>query len=128
MTEPVETKESLLPRLSVRRPISVLMIFCALLLVGAIAYIKLPITLFPSGFDPPFLWVWVSYRTSNPTEIEEQITRPLEQPFDDERWADEIRSGATPPPPPWTISYRQTMTERGLQRSSEREKSSRELR
>lgn len=72
-------KESFLPKLSVRRPISVLMIFSALLLVGIIAYIKLPITLLPYGFDPPFLWVWVSYRTSNPTEIEEQIARPLEE-------------------------------------------------
>ncbi|MFH1861800.1 MAG: efflux RND transporter permease subunit, partial [bacterium] len=72
-------RESLLPRLSVKRPISVLMFFCAILVVGAIAYIKLPISLFPAGFDPPFLWVWVSYRTSNPAEIEEQITRPVEE-------------------------------------------------
>ena len=92
MTEPVETRESLLPRLSIRRPITVLMIFCALLLVGAIAYVKLPITLFPSGFDPPFLWVWVSYRTSNPTEIEEQITRPLEQQFRTVRHLNEVHS------------------------------------
>ncbi|MBU0518302.1 efflux RND transporter permease subunit [bacterium] len=72
-------REAFLPRLSVRRPISILMIFCALLLVGAIAYVKLPIPLMPSGFDPPFLYVWVSYRYSNPAEIEEQITRPFEE-------------------------------------------------
>jgi len=79
MVENDSHKEAILPRLSVRRPVSILMIFCALLLVGAIAYIKLPITLMPSGFDPPFLWVWVSYRYSNPAEIEEQITRPFEE-------------------------------------------------
>ena len=72
-------RESLFPRLSVRRPVTILMIFCAILGVGAISYYKLPIALFPAGFDPPFLWVWVSYRTSNPAEVEAQITRPLEE-------------------------------------------------
>lgn len=81
MTDPVPIKESFFPRLSVRRPVSILMLFCAVLMVGAIAYIKLPISLFPAGFDPPFLWVWMSYRSSNPSEVEEQITRPLEQQF-----------------------------------------------
>ena len=71
MSDPVQKREAFLPRLSVRRPVSVFMIFCALLLVGAIACVKLPITLMPSGFDPPFLWVWVSYRYANPAEIEE---------------------------------------------------------
>ena len=57
------------------------MLLTVILLVGAIAYIKLPISLFPAGFDPPFLYVWVSYRSSNPSEVEEQIARPLEQQF-----------------------------------------------
>lgn len=74
-------RESALPKFSVRRPVSIMMIFCAILLVGALAYIKLPISLFPAGFDPPFLWVWVSYRSSNPSEVEEQIARPMEQQF-----------------------------------------------
>ncbi len=92
MTEPTKTKSSLLPRLSVQRPVSILMIFCAILMVGAISYVKLPITLMPSGFDPPFLFVWVTYRTSNPAEIEEQITRPLEQQLRTVRHLEEVYS------------------------------------
>ncbi|RJP77271.1 MAG: efflux RND transporter permease subunit [Candidatus Zixiibacteriota bacterium] len=78
MTIPPD-KGSLIPRLSVTRPISVLMIALAVLAVGAIAYSRLPVSLLPGGFDPPYLWVWVSYRTSNPAEVEEQITRPMEE-------------------------------------------------
>ncbi|TKJ40456.1 hypothetical protein CEE37_09075 [candidate division LCP-89 bacterium B3_LCP] len=92
MKEPSQNRESFLPRLSVRRPVSILMIFCAVLMVGAISYHKLPISLFPAGFDPPFLWVWVSYRTSNPSEVEEQITRPMEQQFRTVRHLEEIYS------------------------------------
>ncbi len=90
MTKATSKKESFLPRLSVRRPISVLMIFCAILMVGGISYYKLPITLMPSGFDPPFLFVWVSYRTSNPAEIEKQITIPMEQQLRTVRNLDEV--------------------------------------
>ncbi len=55
------------------------MIFLALLVVGYISYTTIPVELFPQGFVPPFLGVWISYRGSNPKEIEDQITRPAEE-------------------------------------------------
>jgi HAE1 family hydrophobic/amphiphilic exporter-1 len=72
-------RDSLFPRLSVSRPVTVTMIFVALLVVGAIAYMRIPIKLLPSGFVPPFLGIWTSYPNANPSEIEEKIARPLEE-------------------------------------------------
>ncbi len=70
---------SFLPRLSISRPVTVTMAFLALLVVGTIAYYRIPIKLLPSGFTPPFLGIWVDYRNSSPAEIEDKIARPLEE-------------------------------------------------
>lgn len=70
---------SLLPRFSVRRPVTVLMIFTALLVVGYIAYTKIPMEMMPTGYQPPFMGVFVPYPNATPEEIESQITRPVEE-------------------------------------------------
>jgi len=75
----MNNNDSLLPRLSVKRPITVLMIFLALLVVGGISYFQIPVELFPEGFTPPFLGVWASYRGANPKENEDLIARPAEE-------------------------------------------------
>ena len=72
-------RHSLLPKFSVQRPITVLMIFLATLVVGAVAYFDVPIELFPRGFVFPALGVWVPYNNANPSEVEEQIARPVEE-------------------------------------------------
>ena len=77
----MKNKDALLPRLSVKRPVTVLMIFLALLVVGSISYIQIPVELMPVGFSPPFLGVWVSYRGANPKENEDLIARPAEEFF-----------------------------------------------
>ena len=33
----------------------------------------------PSGFENPYLWVWIPYPNANPQEVEEQIARPVEE-------------------------------------------------
>jgi HAE1 family hydrophobic/amphiphilic exporter-1 len=70
---------SFLPRLSVRRPVTVVMIFVALLVVGFIAYTRIPLEMMPQGYDLPFMGVYVPYPNASPEEIEDQITRPIEQ-------------------------------------------------
>ncbi|MBC8204310.1 MAG: efflux RND transporter permease subunit [FCB group bacterium] len=85
-------QEALLPSLSIRRPVSVLMIFLALLVVGYISYTMIPVELFPEGFIPPFLGVWISYRGANPKEIEDQIVRPAEEYLRTVRGIEEINS------------------------------------
>lgn len=72
-------RHSLLPKFSVQRPITVLMIFLATIVVGAVAYLDVPIELFPRGFVFPALGVWVPYNNANPSEVEEQIARPVEE-------------------------------------------------
>ena len=84
--------EAFLPRLSVKRPITVLMIFLALLVTGLISYVMIPVELFPEGFDPPFLGIWVNYRSSNPKENEDQLARPAEELFRTVKNIQEINS------------------------------------
>jgi len=72
-------KKSFLPSLSVNRPITVIMALTAVLVVGIIAYHKITLELFPPGFTPPFLSINVPYRNANPLEVEERITRPIEE-------------------------------------------------
>ncbi|MBD3224717.1 MAG: hypothetical protein GF313_08305, partial [Caldithrix sp.] len=73
------TNISPLPRLALNRPITSLMALLALLVVGFIAYTQMSVDLFPSGFEPPFLGVWVPYPNANPEEVEEFIARPVEE-------------------------------------------------
>ena len=84
--------EAFLPSLSVKRPVSVLMIFLALLVTGIISYTMIPVELFPEGFSPPFLGIRVTYRSSNPKENEDQVARPAEELFRTVRGIKEINS------------------------------------
>ena len=72
-------KGSFLPRLGVQRPVTTIVTFFAVIVVGMIAYQQIPIELLPSGFNPPFMGVWIPYRNANPREVEEQIARPVEE-------------------------------------------------
>lgn len=72
-------ESSLLPKLALTRPITVLMNLLALLVVGFIAYTQISIDLMPEGFSPPFLGVWVPYPNANPEEVEQFIARPVEE-------------------------------------------------
>ncbi|KAA3615637.1 MAG: efflux RND transporter permease subunit [Calditrichaeota bacterium] len=75
----LEGKVSLLPKLSLTRPITVLMSLTALMVVGYIAYSSISVALMPTGFTPPFLGVWTPYPNANPEEVEQLIARPLEE-------------------------------------------------
>ena len=72
-------KPALLPHFSVNRPVTVIMGFIALLVVGYIAYSQIPLELFPSGYQNPWMGVWVPYRNTNPWEVEDRITKPVEE-------------------------------------------------
>ena len=50
-------KNALLPSLSVNRPITILMGLLTTLVLGAIAYLKVPIELFPSGMEMKRLYI-----------------------------------------------------------------------
>lgn len=86
---------SLLPRLSVGRPVTILMLALALLLLGAVAFFKLPVQMFPAGYDPAFMMVNVPYPGANPSETEEEIVRPLEDAFYTVRGVKEVNCRAS---------------------------------
>ena len=67
-----------LPRLAVRRPVTMSMISGVVVLLGAVALVRLPVDLMPD-VTYPSLTVVVTYPDVGPLEIEELITRPLEQ-------------------------------------------------
>jgi HAE1 family hydrophobic/amphiphilic exporter-1 len=68
----------MIPRLAYDRPITVLMGFVACLVVGIVAYVRIPVQMFPNGFSPPFLWGYVPYPNSTPLEVDESLVRPIE--------------------------------------------------
>jgi hydrophobic/amphiphilic exporter-1 (mainly G- bacteria), HAE1 family len=71
-------RESLLPKLSLRRPVTVVMAFIAVLIVGYIASSRIPLSLLPGGYEENWIGLWISYRGASPTEVEQQIARPVE--------------------------------------------------
>lgn len=77
----MNNRSSLLSSISVNRPVTITVCLIALLVMGAVAYSRIAVKMMPAGFDPPFLWLSVRYPGSNatPQEVEQQITRPLEE-------------------------------------------------
>lgn len=63
--------------LSLKRPVTTVMFFVSLFVIGALAAFRLPLELFPT-LDVPFLLVDVPYTGSTPAEVERTITRPVE--------------------------------------------------
>ncbi len=72
-------RDSWLPHFSIRRPVTTLMIFFSFILLGAMAVHRIPLQLLPDGFNPPFMWIWIPYQNSSPSEVEDKITKPLEE-------------------------------------------------
>ncbi len=67
-----------LPRLAVNRPVTTGMILVSILVLGGIAMAKLPRAYLPE-VDVPFIMVQVPYPNSNPSQVEKEITKPIEE-------------------------------------------------
>jgi len=67
-----------LPALSIRRPVTTLMILLSIMVVGGIAMNRLPLAFLPN-VDIPFIGITIPYPNSNPTQVEKQITKPVEE-------------------------------------------------
>jgi HAE1 family hydrophobic/amphiphilic exporter-1 len=78
-------------RFALRRPVTTLMTFIAISLIGAIATWLLPLELFPD-IRFPGLQVTIPYSGSTPEEVEELITRPAEEAIATLSGIKEIRS------------------------------------
>ena len=67
-----------IPRFAIHRPVTMFMISGVVVLLGAISLTRLPVDLMPE-FAPPVISVNVNYTGVGPLEMEELVTRPLEQ-------------------------------------------------
>jgi HAE1 family hydrophobic/amphiphilic exporter-1 len=63
---------------SIRRPVTITMLFVSLVAIGLLSARNLPLEFFPK-LDVPFVIVQVPYPGSTPAEIERDITRPVEE-------------------------------------------------
>ena len=67
-----------LAELSLKRPITIIMLFVSMTVIGLLAATRLPLEQFPA-IDAPFLFVQIPYPGSSPGEVERTITRPVEE-------------------------------------------------
>src|SRR4249919_1340174 len=64
--------------LSLRRPVSAVMFYISMVVIGLIAAVRLPLEQFPD-ISFPFVFVQMPYANSTPAEVERNITRPAEE-------------------------------------------------
>jgi hydrophobic/amphiphilic exporter-1 (mainly G- bacteria), HAE1 family len=67
-----------IPRLAIERPVTMFMISGVIILLGAISLTRLPVDLMPDT-QMPTISVRVNYAGVGPLEMEELVTRPIEQ-------------------------------------------------
>ena len=63
---------------SIKRPVTTIMFFVSLFVIGLIAAIRLPLEAFPD-VSPPFIMVQLPYSGSTPEEVERTVLRPVEE-------------------------------------------------
>lgn len=66
-----------LTTVSIKRPLFILMVILALLIMGGVAYTRLGADLYPS-VNLPYISVLVVYPGAGPEEVESKITKPVE--------------------------------------------------
>jgi hydrophobic/amphiphilic exporter-1 (mainly G- bacteria), HAE1 family len=62
---------------SVKRPVTTILIFVALMVMGIYSLTKLPVDLYPE-MELPFVVVYTTYPGASASDIESNVTRPLE--------------------------------------------------
>jgi len=80
-----------LSRFSVHRPIFTIMVILIVIILGGVSLSRLPIDLMPD-ITVPTLSVSTSYENASPEEVEELITRPMEEALSAVTGAEEISS------------------------------------
>ena len=80
-----------IPRLAIARPVTMFMLSFVVVLLGAISLTRLPVDLMPD-VSYPSITVRVGYTGVGPLEMEELITRPIEQAVSAVAGLDQINS------------------------------------
>jgi HAE1 family hydrophobic/amphiphilic exporter-1 len=85
-----EIRDNSIVHLSLVRPVTMLMVLLSFIVLGVVALVNIPVELIPSGFSPPFMQVEVPYANATAQDIEDRITRPLEQALSTTPGLDEL--------------------------------------
>lgn len=83
-----------LPEYSIRNPVTTLMVTLIAILLGAIAFVKLPVDLMPETVYPT-ISVRAQYPGVAPEEMENLVARPLEEAFSSAPGVERISSTST---------------------------------
>jgi HAE1 family hydrophobic/amphiphilic exporter-1 len=62
---------------SVKRPVTTILIFVGLMVMGIYSLTQLPVDLYPE-MELPFVVVYTNYPGASASDIESNVTRPLE--------------------------------------------------
>ncbi|HEX5755628.1 MAG TPA: efflux RND transporter permease subunit [Arenimonas sp.] len=73
-----KSKSWSLAEFSLRRPVTICMLFVSMLVIGLLAAFRLPLAFFPE-IDAPFLFIQLPYPGSTPEEVERTLVRPAEE-------------------------------------------------
>lgn len=76
---PSKSLSSHLAEFSLDRRVTVLVILLSIFVIGLIATLGIPRELFPRGYEPKFLRVYVPWRNAPAEEVLDKITQPLEE-------------------------------------------------
>ncbi len=66
-----------LPEIAIRRPVTTLMIIISLVVLGAVALLRLPLAFMPD-VQQPELFVQLPYENASPEQVERMVVRPVE--------------------------------------------------
>lgn len=66
-----------LPEISVRRPVATLMVFVGVIVIGSIVFMNLNIDLLPD-IEPPVITVLTAWPGASATDVEQRVTKPME--------------------------------------------------
>ncbi|MDR3601796.1 MAG: efflux RND transporter permease subunit [Desulfosporosinus sp.] len=80
--------------ISIRRPVTISMIMLVAILIGVIAMTGLPLELMPT-MDLPIASVSTSFPGATPSEVEQQVTKPIEEVLQSLSGVQEIDSTST---------------------------------
>jgi HAE1 family hydrophobic/amphiphilic exporter-1 len=76
---------------SVKRPVTTILVFVALMVVGIYSLVQLPVDLYPE-MELPYIVVYTTYPGASATDIESNVTRPLENSLNSVNKLKEITS------------------------------------
>ncbi|MFQ5719796.1 MAG: efflux RND transporter permease subunit, partial [Acidobacteriota bacterium] len=96
MTEAPGRAEAALPRFSLNRPVTVVVLLLTAIVIGLVAIAGIPVELIPSGFTAPTLFVQVPWPDAPPREVDEKITLPLQNELSSVKGLDALISVSRP--------------------------------